>query len=134
MAHGAGVSVRADGAERLNVYVGEWAAGREHGVGCELRGLAASGAAGGGGVQLYRGGWQQGERHGAAMGEVPPIAAWSEVWVGDGAALEAARAVVEEVTREPAETPSPWTCSLCGETVEGQFGACWSCGHPQPEG
>ncbi|HIG74841.1 MAG TPA: DUF2007 domain-containing protein [Bacteroidetes bacterium] len=76
----------------------------------------------------------QGERHGAAMGEVPPIAAWSEVWVGDGAALEAARAVVAEVTREPAETPSPWTCALCGETVEGQFGACWSCGNPQPEG
>lgn len=74
-----------------------------------------------------------GERPGAAMGEIPPVAAWSEVWVPDDARLDDARAVVAEVTAEAAPDIEPWTCADCGETVGGQFGACWSCGAPAPE-
>ena len=79
---------RHDGAERLNVYVGEWATGREHGVGCELRGwrragppppaaVCSSAAAAGsrasatagafvdvGGAFAYRGEWLGGKPHG----------------------------------------------------------------------
>jgi predicted amidophosphoribosyltransferase len=25
-----------------------------------------------------------------------------------------------------------WTCPGCGETIEGQFTECWSCGHEAP--
>lgn len=74
----------------------------------------------------------QGERPGAALGEVPPIAAWSEVWVPDGARLDEVEAVVAEVTGEP-EAGEPWTCPSCGETLEGHFGACWSCGADRPD-
>lgn len=27
-----------------------------------------------------------------------------------------------------------WTCPQCGETVEAQFGECWKCGTPKPDG
>lgn len=75
----------------------------------------------------------QGERPGAAMGEIPPMAAWSEVWVSDDARLDDARAVVAEITAEPAPHAEPWECPACGEWVEGQFAACWSCGAAAPE-
>ena len=75
----------------------------------------------------------QGERPGAAMGEVPPIAAWSEVWVGDGDRLADAQSIVALVTAEPDADAQPWTCPSCGETVESQFAQCWSCGADAPE-
>ena len=70
----------------------------------------------------------KGERPGAAMGEIPPIAAWSEVWVADGDRLEDARAIVAEVMAEPEAGGEPQTCPACGETSEPQFASCWSCG------
>ena len=73
----------------------------------------------------------RGERYGAALGEVPPVAAWSEVWVPDGSRLDEVRALVAEVTAEP-EASDPWTCPACGEDVGGTFGACWSCGVDRP--
>ena len=73
----------------------------------------------------------QGNRAGAAMGEVPPIAAWSEVWVPDSAVDQVA-AVVAEVTTEPDGAAESWTCA-CGETLDGAFGMCWSCGTDAPE-
>ena len=33
-----------------------------------------------------------------------------------------------EVWRRPPPPASTWTCAACGETIEGQFGACWKCG------
>ena len=74
----------------------------------------------------------RGERYGAALGEVPPIAAWSEVWVGDPARLDEAVAVVAE-TVAPAPSGDAWTCAACGEMSEGQFGACWRCGTERPD-
>ena len=69
---------------------------------------------------------------GAALGEVPPIAAWVEVWNEDDARSDDARTVVHDATAEVPDLPS-WTCTVCGETVEGQFGACWKCGTPRPD-
>jgi hypothetical protein len=40
-------------------------------------------------------------------------------------------ASAEEIVREfgrPAKPGAPWTCGRCGERLEGQFTACWSCG------
>ncbi|MEO0558275.1 MAG: hypothetical protein AAF170_08840, partial [Bacteroidota bacterium] len=59
-------------------------------------------------------------------------AAWAEVWVAAGDRLADVEALVREVTDAPAST-EPWTCSSCGETVEGTFGTCWSCGADAPD-
>ncbi len=75
----------------------------------------------------------RGERNGAAMGEVPPVAAWSEVWVPDDARLDEVQAVVDEATAEVPTDAEPWTCPACGEEVGGQFAVCWACGTPSPE-
>ena len=75
----------------------------------------------------------QGEALGRGMGEIPPIAAWSELWVADGAPLANVEAIVSEITAEPSAPLAPWTCPACGESVEGQFGECWACGHAAPE-
>ena len=37
----------------------------------------------------------------------------------------------EEILREfarPTRAAAPWSCPVCGERLEGQFTACWSCG------
>lgn len=36
-----------------------------------------------------------------------------------------------EAWRRPLPAGSPWVCRACGETIEGQFGACWKCGEPR---
>ena len=75
----------------------------------------------------------RGERPGAAMGEVPPVAAWSEVWASAADRHEEIEAVLRDLTAEPDADAEPWTCAACGETVEAHFGACWACGAAAPE-
>lgn len=36
-------------------------------------------------------------------------------------------ALIAAWRRSPEPGP-PWTCAACGESLEGQFGACWKCG------
>lgn len=71
------------------------------------------------------------EALGAALGEVPPIAAWVEVWVADDDRLADAVRIARASMTDAAPT-APWTCPSCGETLEGQFHACWQCGEPRP--
>jgi hypothetical protein len=40
----------------------------------------------------------------------------------------AAEAILREFLRPPRRTADPWLCRSCGETIEGQFTACWKCG------
>ncbi|OZC03302.1 putative signal transducing protein [Rubricoccus marinus] len=75
----------------------------------------------------------QGDQLGAAMGEVPPIAAWAEVWVKDGDRLEDARSLVVEVMADPEVDAQPWTCPSCGEVNDAQFAVCWNCGTDIPD-
>lgn len=63
-----------------------------------------------------------------ALGEIPPLECWPEIWIMHEEDLALARQLVEatqasEITRGPA-----WIC-ICGERIEGQFTACWSCGN-----
>ena len=69
------------------------------------------------------------ERLGGAVGEIPFVECWPELWVlRNGDALEA-RGLID--TARAASVPSPdWTCCHCGERVEGQFDACWRCANP----
>ena len=71
----------------------------------------------------------RGETRAAFVGEIPPIECWVEVWVPDGDVAASAETVRTFVVDGPAARP--WACA-CGETVEGHFGACWSCGAEAP--
>ena len=69
----------------------------------------------------------RGEYRGAAVGHIPPIEAWPELWVTDPTQVsEAIRLVKEVLSSEDSDLPS-WKCPSCGEQIEGQFSACWNC-------
>lgn len=49
------------------------------------------------------------------------------VWVNDSDSDQAMK-LVDEFKKGPAENAgAKWTCSRCGEVLEGQFSRCWKC-------
>lgn len=62
-----------------------------------------------------------------AMGELPPIECWPEVWVVHDEDYDAALSIVNSATSHADTANESWQCS-CGEHIEGQFDICWSCG------
>ncbi len=60
---------------------------------------------------------------------------------GAGAVKVAVRPADADESREvlsasrefPPEETGSWECPHCGEAIEAQFGACWSCQTPRPE-
>lgn len=72
----------------------------------------------------------RGETRAAFVGEIPPIETWIEVWVGDED-VERAAPIIRSFISDDA-TPDGWTCD-CGETLDGSFATCWSCGASAPE-
>lgn len=102
----------------------------------------------------------EGEMLQAAVGDVPFTAAYPRISVDD-ADFDAARRVIADSgvdappkkcakcgydirglseprcpeCGEPFPAPEqfePWTCPTCGESIEGQFAACWQCGADAP--
>jgi hypothetical protein len=71
---------------------------------------------------------------GGAVGEIPPIECWPELWVMRDEDVAAARRIVDEAL-DAFQTPDagPWTCPDCGERIEGSFARCWRCGAACPE-
>lgn len=67
---------------------------------------------------------------GGAMGEIPPLECWPEIWVTHDADYQRALDIVEESLKTPAGKAEDWHC-ICGELIESQFTACWSCGCEQ---
>ena len=67
----------------------------------------------------------------AAVGEIPPIEAWPQLWVSEEDAGRA-RTVVAEAESEVCGAPAVSICPRCGEEVEGQFAVCWHCGAELP--
>ena len=63
-----------------------------------------------------------------AIGELPFVECWPELWVvRNGEALRA-RGIIDEARRVQQAPAAPdWRCDRCGEWVEGQFDACWRC-------
>jgi hypothetical protein len=62
-----------------------------------------------------------------AIGELPFVECWPELWVvRNGEALRA-RGLIDEARRAETVHHQAWRCERCGETVEGQFDACWRC-------
>jgi hypothetical protein len=70
---------------------------------------------------------------GAAKGDVPITDCWSQLWILDDEDLEKAVGVIETALAPGGEAETPWTCSKCGESVEGQFDVCWQCGSARPD-
>ncbi len=69
----------------------------------------------------------------SAVGEIPPIEAWAELWVVREEHFDRAKELVTAVVSENGPTLPQWVCTGCGETVEGQFSDCWACGQARPE-
>ena len=61
-------------------------------------------------------------------GELPPTECWPELWIAEDFQYEKARELVEGFLASGAEPGSEWPCPECGESIEGQFTACWRCG------
>lgn len=70
----------------------------------------------------------RGEHLVGIQGEVPvTMDTLPSIWVGDGD-RERARALIEQALASEAALEAEWTCGKCGESIEGQFTECWSCG------
>ena len=63
-------------------------------------------------------------------GELPPTAVWPELWVEEED-LPRAREILADMLDDDRGGES-WTCPVCGESIEPQFAACWSCGAAAP--
>ncbi len=70
------------------------------------------------------------ERLGGALGEIPFVECWPELWVLRNGDALTARGLLD-TAREVIEPGPEWTCRECEERVEGQFDACWRCSVPQ---
>lgn len=66
-----------------------------------------------------------------AVGELPPIECWPELWVVDDAEYSVAEEVLAKALAPLGSVKRPWKCKRCGEIIEGQFSECWNCGARQ---
>jgi hypothetical protein len=66
------------------------------------------------------------ERLAGALGEIPYLETWPELWVIQSAEAERARGLIKDAMAD-APGGHSWICSECSETNESQFGACWRC-------
>jgi hypothetical protein len=71
--------------------------------------------------------WIRNELLARLAGEVPFTECALELHVVSDSDLPRAQALLE-VWRRPSDAGPPWRCPACGESIEGQFGACWKCG------
>jgi hypothetical protein len=67
-----------------------------------------------------------------AAGELPPTECWPELWIAEDFQYKKAQELVDSFLATSAEPGSEWSCSECGETIEGQFNACWRCSAERP--
>lgn len=67
----------------------------------------------------------------SAMGEIPPIECWPEVWILDDDFYDRAMDLIKLWQNGSSRKTEDWICE-CGEHLEGQFTACWSCGREAP--
>jgi hypothetical protein len=60
-----------------------------------------------------------------AMGELPLMETWPQLWVDD---IDEPRALRAISSVQNAAAGTPWICTCCGERLEPQFMSCWHCG------
>lgn len=70
----------------------------------------------------------EGELVFGTRGEAPlDMSTLPAVCIADGEDGARAREIIEEFLAAKPSTGEPWTCT-CGQQIEAQFTACWSCG------
>ena len=69
----------------------------------------------------------------AAMGQLPPIECWPELWVSEDEQYAEAQSIVTMAFAPLNSVKKSWKCGRCGEISEGQFFACWNCGSARPK-
>jgi hypothetical protein len=62
----------------------------------------------------------------AALGEIPFLECYPELWVVDDDVWPRARLLLDHWLKGSVDAGA-WCCPNCGEILEGQFGACWNC-------
>lgn len=75
--------------------------------------------------------WIKNNNLSGAIGELPPIECWPEVWIHDDQDYQLAKEIINELTRPKNFTATAWECR-CGENIEAQFQICWQCGSECP--
>ena len=65
--------------------------------------------------------------------EVPFVEVWPQLWVCHAQDMPRARELVAEFLKGPDPGLPGWRCPACGESLEGQFTACWRCGAQRPD-
>jgi len=63
-----------------------------------------------------------------ALGEIPFVECYPELWVVDDEVYPRARLLLEHWLSALITEQEPWQCAGCGEMLEGQFQSCWQCG------
>jgi len=69
----------------------------------------------------------------AALGEIPFIECFPELWVVDDEVFPRAENLLRQWMQSDATDRPAWICPACGEESEGQFNACWRCGREREE-
>jgi hypothetical protein len=67
----------------------------------------------------------RGEHLTGGFGELPVDSCG--VWITDPGTKEKAERRVREFLQGTKPDAAPWFCDACGESLEGQFTACWHC-------
>lgn len=65
----------------------------------------------------------------SGMGEIPFTECYPELWLIDDEVYPRASLFLADWLKNDTVGQSAWVCPGCGEELEAQFGACWSCGH-----
>ncbi len=66
------------------------------------------------------------DRLAGALGEIPFVECWPELWVREPGQALRARGLIDEALR-PSTCEDPWQCPSCGERIDAQFAQCWRC-------
>ena len=66
------------------------------------------------------------DRLAGAIGEIPFVECWPQLWVRNAGDVLRARALIDEALR-PFTEAEAWVCPRCGERIEPQFAQCWHC-------
>lgn len=70
------------------------------------------------------------ERLTSAIGDIPAIECWLEIWILDHSQQEQAKAIVRQHGSPQMQiVGGEWTCPDCSEIHESQFTDCWQCGY-----